>query len=900
MRILRALVVLSATCLFQTVFAQEIIVDNSAAAFSGEWTIGRNSTDKYLNDYQLAATVTNTATASATFTPEIITPGRYDVYVRYPQPASSEITWKKSDNYTISISYVQAGNCATDAQHFISFADGTETVLVNQTNSGTWQLIASGKQFDVGTNGFVRISNVSSVAGKTVVVDAVRLVPSAPLDPPTIITDPASLTTNAGSTATFSVAAQGGEPLSFQWMKNDVSLSDSATISGSATATLTIANVSQADAANYSVFVSNSSGSVTSAVATLVVIDPPSITTQPEGQTRSIGQSVTFSVEATGTAPLSYQWQFNATPISGATLSAFSKSNLQLSDAGNYSVIVSNNAGSVQSSDAALAVTGAPDSIIPSVAIVSPANNSHPVTNVLTLSGTAKDKAPGIIVDVKYRLLPGGDWNSATLSGSGSSVSWNVPNAVVVPGENYVQAYSVDAGGNQSAIKSNKFYFDSSVPLTVKITGAGQVKNATFASITNNQQISLLAGRSSSLTAFVPTGVNYVFTNWTDGAGSQVATSAVYNFVMQSNLVLQANFIPNPFTPVAGPYAGLFCDTNAGISHESAGFFTVKVTEKAAYSAVLFFDGDKISASGKFDLSGRASRSVSRATKGKPPVTLSLQLDWGTKISGTLSDGNFVATLDGERAVFNESNPANGYVGAFTFMVPKLNAPGELPSGFGYAAVTNSVLGIVKISGGALGDGAKLSQKVSLTADGQWPFYVPLYKTTNTVTNFTTGALVVNKADYRGSVWGWLQFSNGKPVGDFSWIKTDGASNYIYPVGFTSVLEVVGSPYSPPAKGVRALPITNGMATFSDGNLAGPMAWSVNWSSNNAITVSAGLVKPTFTLAAKTGLLKGTFPHPQLGDARVSFGGVLMQNQTNAVGTFVGTNQSGSLQVNPN
>src|SRR6185503_13456531 len=122
------------------------------------------------------------------------------------------------------------------------------------------------------------------------------------------------------------------------------------------------------------------------------------------------------------------------------------------------------------------------------------------------------------------------------------------------------------------------------------------------------QTIPLLVGRPFALTAFIGVGTNYVFTNWMGGTNldnlTHVSTNPAYSFVMQSNLILQANFIPNPFTPVAGTYSGLFHDTNNGVAHRNAGFFTVKLTAKASYTGSLIFDGDKVSISGKFDLSG--------------------------------------------------------------------------------------------------------------------------------------------------------------------------------------------------------------------------------------------------------------------------------------------------------
>ena len=83
----------------------------------------------------------------------------------------------------------------------------------------------------------------------------------------------------------------------------------------------------------------------------------PEITSQPQSRSVVAGSSATFTVGATSTEPLFYQWRFNGTPISGANLSSYTISNAQLSDAGTYDVVVSNSAGSVTSNPATLTVT---------------------------------------------------------------------------------------------------------------------------------------------------------------------------------------------------------------------------------------------------------------------------------------------------------------------------------------------------------------------------------------------------------------------------------------------------------------------------------------------------------------------------------------------------------------
>ena len=77
---------------------------------------------------------------------------------------------------------------------------------------------------------------------------------------------------------------------------------------------------------------------------------PPILTTQPLGQTTGVGSNVTFSVTATGTAPLGYQWLFNGSPIADATNTTHTLANLQQSHAGSYSVVVTNVGGSITSS----------------------------------------------------------------------------------------------------------------------------------------------------------------------------------------------------------------------------------------------------------------------------------------------------------------------------------------------------------------------------------------------------------------------------------------------------------------------------------------------------------------------------------------------------------------------
>ena len=166
----------------------------------------------------------------------------------------------------------------------------------------------------------------------------------------------------AGDTVTFSVATFGSLPVSYQWLKNGTSLSDGGNVSGCSSRALTLTNLSVADAAMYSVVVSNVYGAVTSAGVRLeVTFSPPYLLSGPEAQTVLVGATATFSVDAAGDA-LTFQWQENGTNlvdggnISGSATPTLTLASVTVMNAGTYSVIVSNALDVLSSPTAALTV----------------------------------------------------------------------------------------------------------------------------------------------------------------------------------------------------------------------------------------------------------------------------------------------------------------------------------------------------------------------------------------------------------------------------------------------------------------------------------------------------------------------------------------------------------------
>lgn len=143
-------------------------------------------------------------------------------------------------------------------------------------------------------------------------------------------------------------------PFTYQWRMNG------GAIGGATDSSLNLTNVQIAASGTYSVVVSNSIGSTTSSPAVLTVGDAPAITTQPQSQTVIQGTPTSFSVSASGTAPLSYTWVFNGSVIPGATTATLSITNVQFSNVGSYSVVASSPFGQATSGSATLSVETVP------------------------------------------------------------------------------------------------------------------------------------------------------------------------------------------------------------------------------------------------------------------------------------------------------------------------------------------------------------------------------------------------------------------------------------------------------------------------------------------------------------------------------------------------------------
>lgn len=283
---------------------------------------------------------------------------------------------------------------------------------------------------------------------------------------PAISSQPTSKTVIAGQTATFSVTASGATPLIYQWQKNGTNISGAISSSYTTPATTTADSSS-----SFRVVVSNTAGSVTSNAATLTVNAPvaPAITTQPMSQTVIAGQSASFSVTATGTALLSYQWQKNGTAITDATSVTYTTPATTSSDNGaQFSVVVSNSGGSITSGSATLTVNAATRVLNSNPTSLSFGSVNNGSNNTLGVTLTNSGNSSVTI-------------SSVTSSGAGFTCSGLAAGAILSAGQNTTLnvGFAPTAAGSLTGnvtISSNA----TNSPVMIGLTGTGVQQSANF------------------------------------------------------------------------------------------------------------------------------------------------------------------------------------------------------------------------------------------------------------------------------------------------------------------------------------------------------------------------------------------------------------------------------------
>src|SRR5712691_11334709 len=308
---------------------------------------------------------------------------------------------------------------------------------------------------------------VTNTAGTVTSAAATLTVNPAPVAP-AITTQPVNQTVTAGQTATFTVVATGTAPLGYQWQKNGAS------IAGATAASYTTPATTTADSGSaFTVVVTNTAGTVTSAAATLTVNPAPvapAITSQPANQTVTAGQTATFTVVATGTAPLSYQWHKNGANISGATSASYTTPATTSTDNGStFRAVVSNSVGSVTSNASTLTL----NAVAPLVVSMTSPTNGASVSGTITVSGTASDSVAVTLVQLAV--------DSGSFSNASGTNNWSFSlNTVLLSNATHtLTAKATDSSGNTA----------TSIPVSITVNNSSAGSTATVDWTTIHQTI---------------------------------------------------------------------------------------------------------------------------------------------------------------------------------------------------------------------------------------------------------------------------------------------------------------------------------------------------------------------------------------------------------------------------
>jgi alpha-galactosidase len=512
------------------------------------------------------------------------------------------------------------------------------------------------------------------------------------------------------------------------------------------------------------------------------------------------------------------------------------------------------------------------DPLRPTLGITAPTPNQRWSNAVFSVKGTAGDNLR--VVEVRCRT--NGVWGLAQ-TGNGWT-NWTV-DVALAPGTNVVSAYAVDVAGNKSATNTASFVYVANEQLAVQATGPCTLSP-------NYSNAVLEVGKNYTMTANI--GGGYVLSNWVGsvlGNVVLVSNAATVAFMMQSNLVLRANIIPNPFIAVNGSYNGLFAQTDR--VQGSSGFVTLTLTTNGSYSGSLKQGTSSYAMSGQFDVAGQTSKVVTRS--GTNAWAVALQLDFaGQRLLGWVSNGvsgGWVANLLADRAGFdNRTNPATQYLGKFTMRIlgdTETGAP--VFAGDGYLTLSVATNGQIAY-GGSLADGNAVASGAAVVCrDGHVPLYAPLYSG-------------------KGSLWGWLAFDTSQPAKGFegwlSWIKPAGMGT-LYPLGLTNEVIAEGSRYVTPTKSLdRVIEITNGMVIFEGGNLSLPLTNLVILTESNKVTDLSLANGLNLSLTLSNGAFGGSVRQPGMTRSNV-FKGVLLQDENGGYGYFLETNRSGRVVFRP-
>ena len=508
-------------------------------------TLQAFSSDNFFSSpvYPYAITVTSSGNTAPAFT---------------TQPANQTV----APGASVTFSSVASGSPAP------TFQWQKDGILIGGATSSSF-MIPSVIAADAGNYSVIATNSAGSVTS-----NIAALTVSAATSAPAFTTQPASQTVAPGASVTFSSVASGSPSPTFQWQKGGVN------IGGATSGSFMIPSVAAGDAGNYSVIATNSAGSVTSNIAALTVsaaTSAPAFTTQPASQTVAPGASVTFSSVASGSPSPTFQWQKGGVNIGGATSGSFMIPSVAAGDAGNYSVVATNSAGSATSNIAILTV---------SAAASAPVFTTQPASQTVATGASVT-----FTVAANGSPAPTFQWQKSGVDiGGATSSSFMIASVTVADTGNYTVTATNSAGSAVSNV----------AVLTIGSTAGNQVTSET---VTTGHNVTFSAGNTAgSIQWQISTNGGVTWSNLSNDSTYGGATSATLSI---TNAGASLNNAMYRYTATS---SGMVATSNAATLTVAQAFFPFPTSIAVDGSGTLYVSDSntdtiqKISSAGQITL----------------------------------------------------------------------------------------------------------------------------------------------------------------------------------------------------------------------------------------------------------------------------------------------------------
>ncbi len=330
----------------------------------------------------------------------------------------------------------------------------------------------------------------------------------------------------------------------------------------------------------------------------------------------------------------------------------------------------------------------------------------------------------------------------------------------------------------------------------------------------------------------------------------------------------------NAFQYLAGPFTGLFYDTNA-VANQSSGYVDLVLASNGTFTGYSLCAGLSNAITGQFDI----SNSLANVTNGNyiMDLTVDTTTNWTESITGSVTNtsAHWNASLASYLAGFSSSFPTS-LAGKYLMAMPGLADPTNGPAGDSIFSLTISNSGVVSLTAD-MADSTSATQVSQLSLNGYCPVYLPLYD------NGTNGSL-----------FGWLYFtgalSNSVSTNSvLTWFNDAGAT-LLYPLGFTNQALPLAALYNSAQSPL--LSFSTGSVVLKGTDLTTPITNGVTIS-GTTITANPTTNSLTLSITQSTGEITGYFIDPT-GTSNAIYS-VIIQDTTNVVqGYYLGTN-SGSF-----